>query len=44
MKYSHYAPDVPLFLVKGTKERIQLLINEAKQTGKKSGSAHNKRA
>ncbi|GKU83680.1 L-threonylcarbamoyladenylate synthase [Niallia sp. NCCP-28] len=37
MKYSHYAPDVPLFLVKGTKERIQLLINEAKQTGKKVG-------
>jgi len=37
MKYSHYAPDVPLFLVKGTKERIQLLINEAKQNGKRVG-------
>lgn len=37
MKYSHYAPDVPLFLVKGTKERIQLLINEGKQKGKKVG-------
>ena len=33
MKYRHYAPDAPLYLVDGTKEQIQALINERKQEG-----------
>ena len=33
MKYTHYAPNAPLFLVEGTKEKIQLLIAEEKQKG-----------
>ncbi|MGP7817033.1 L-threonylcarbamoyladenylate synthase [Niallia sp. 01092] len=37
MKYSHYAPNAPMFLVRGTKEKIQLLINEEKLQGKKVG-------
>src|SRR3954447_17501552 len=33
MKYRHYAPDAPLYLVDGTKKQIQALINERKQEG-----------
>ena len=33
MKYRHYAPDAPLYLVDGTKEQIQALINERKKKG-----------
>ena len=33
MKYRHYAPDAPLYLVDGTKEQIQALINERKKEG-----------
>jgi len=33
MKYRHYAPDAPLYLVDGTKEKIQALIDERKQEG-----------
>lgn len=37
MKYTHYAPDAPLYLVEGTKEQIQELINERKKEGLKVG-------
>lgn len=33
MKYRHYAPDAPLYLVEGTKEEIQKLVDEKKQEG-----------
>lgn len=37
MKYTHYAPEAPLYLVKGNKEYIQQLINEKKTEGAKVG-------
>ncbi|WP_312096491.1 L-threonylcarbamoyladenylate synthase [Niallia sp.] len=37
MKYTHYAPNAPLFLVDGSKEKLQLLIEEEKQKGHKVG-------
>lgn len=37
MKYTHYAPNAPLFLVDGSKEKIQLLVEEEKQKGNKVG-------
>ncbi|WP_338471049.1 L-threonylcarbamoyladenylate synthase [Niallia sp. XMNu-256] len=37
MKYRHYAPDAPLYLVDGTKEQIQALIEERQQEGLKVG-------
>ena len=37
MKYTHYAPDAPLYLVEGSKEKIQDLINESRQKGLKVG-------
>lgn len=37
MKYTHYAPEAPLYLVKGNKEYIQHLINEKKEEGAKVG-------
>lgn len=37
MKYTHYAPDAPLYLVEGTKEKLQSLINESRQKGLKVG-------
>lgn len=33
MKYRHYAPDAPLYLVDGPKEEIQRLVDEKKQEG-----------
>lgn len=33
MKYTHYAPDAPLFLVNGKKEYIQQLITEKRREG-----------
>lgn len=33
MKYTHYAPDAPLFLVNGEKEFIQQLISEKRREG-----------
>jgi L-threonylcarbamoyladenylate synthase len=33
MKYTHYAPDAPLYLVEGNREHIQTLINERKREG-----------
>lgn len=37
MKYTHYAPSAPFYLVDGSKERIQTLIEEERQKGKKVG-------
>ena len=37
MKYRHYAPDAPLYLVEGTAETIQKLVNEKKARGLKVG-------
>nr|WP_217586614.1 L-threonylcarbamoyladenylate synthase [Lentibacillus saliphilus] len=37
MKYTHYAPDVPLWLVEGSVKAIQDSINEARLVGKKVG-------
>ena len=37
MKYRHYAPDAPLYLVDGSREDIQALINEGKKEGLKIG-------
>ncbi|MDF1508224.1 L-threonylcarbamoyladenylate synthase [Robertmurraya sp. DFI.2.37] len=37
MKYTHYAPDAPLYLVKGSREYIQQLIFEKKREGLKVG-------
>ncbi|QED49733.1 L-threonylcarbamoyladenylate synthase [Cytobacillus dafuensis] len=33
MKYRHYAPDAPLYLVEGSKEFIQKLVNEKRKEG-----------
>ncbi|WP_434091784.1 L-threonylcarbamoyladenylate synthase [Rossellomorea vietnamensis] len=37
MKYTHYAPDAPVYLVDGTKEDVQRLVNEKKEEGLKVG-------
>ncbi|MFT8320443.1 MAG: L-threonylcarbamoyladenylate synthase [Bacillus sp. (in: firmicutes)] len=37
MKYSHYAPNAPMILVKGSKEKIQMLIKGEQSKGKKVG-------
>lgn len=37
MKYRHYAPDAPLYLVDGTREEIQKRINEQRGEGRKVG-------
>lgn len=37
MKYTHYAPDAPLFLVKGGREYIQQLISDKKNEGFRVG-------
>jgi len=37
MKYTHYAPDAPLTLVKGSREFIQKLVNEKRQENLKVG-------
>ncbi|WP_394238609.1 L-threonylcarbamoyladenylate synthase [Niallia oryzisoli] len=37
MKYRHYAPDAPLYLVDGTREAIQRLVNEQRREGRKVG-------
>ncbi|MEI2463121.1 L-threonylcarbamoyladenylate synthase [Niallia taxi] len=37
MKYTHYAPNAPLYLVQAPKERIQELVAEARRNGKKAG-------
>lgn len=37
MKYTHYAPDAPLFLVNGDRETIQQLMDEKRQEGMRVG-------
>jgi len=37
MKYTHYAPNAPLYLVQAPKERIQELVAEERSNGKKAG-------
>jgi len=37
MKYTHYAPNAPLFLVNAPKERIQELVAEERRNGRKAG-------
>lgn len=37
MKYTHYAPDAPFYLVDGSPAFIQSLVNEQKAAGKKVG-------
>ncbi|RSD27144.1 L-threonylcarbamoyladenylate synthase [Mesobacillus subterraneus] len=37
MKYRHYAPNAPFYLVNGTKEEIQQLVNEKRNEGMKVG-------
>ncbi|MDQ0154319.1 L-threonylcarbamoyladenylate synthase [Robertmurraya andreesenii] len=37
MKYTHYAPNAPLYLVEGSRERIQGLIDEKRQEGFRVG-------
>ncbi|WP_226642816.1 L-threonylcarbamoyladenylate synthase [Mesobacillus subterraneus] len=37
MKYRHYAPNAPFYLVDGTKEEIQKLVNEKRREGLKVG-------
>ncbi|MCR8850016.1 L-threonylcarbamoyladenylate synthase [Rossellomorea sp. SC111] len=37
MKYTHYAPDAPVYLVNGTKEDVQRLVDEKKEEGLKVG-------
>src|SRR5699024_2810076 len=37
MKYKHYAPDVPLWLVKGQTEEIQAVIKEEQKKGNRVG-------
>ena len=37
MKYTHYAPDAPVYLVDGTREDVQHFVDEKKQEGKKVG-------
>ncbi|WP_226675552.1 L-threonylcarbamoyladenylate synthase [Rossellomorea aquimaris] len=37
MKYTHYAPDAPVYLVDGTREDVQHFVDEKKEEGKKVG-------
>jgi L-threonylcarbamoyladenylate synthase len=37
MKYTHYAPDAPVYLVDGTREDLQRLVDEKKGEGLKVG-------
>ncbi|MGV2939485.1 L-threonylcarbamoyladenylate synthase [Mesobacillus sp. LC4] len=37
MKYRHYAPNAPFYLVDGTKEEIQKLVNEKRREGLRVG-------
>ncbi|MET3699025.1 L-threonylcarbamoyladenylate synthase [Bacillus oleivorans] len=37
MKYRHYAPDHPLYLVDGTSELLQSFVNQFKRDGKRIG-------
>ncbi|KMK95875.1 tRNA threonylcarbamoyladenosine biosynthesis protein [Rossellomorea marisflavi] len=37
MKYTHYAPDAPVYLVEGTREDIQKLVDDRKREGLKVG-------
>lgn len=37
MKYRHYAPNAPFYLVDGTREEIQQLVNEKRMEGLKVG-------
>jgi L-threonylcarbamoyladenylate synthase len=37
MKYRHYAPNAPFYLVDGTREEIQQLVNEKRNAGMKVG-------
>ncbi len=37
MKYTHYAPDAPVYLVDGTREDLQRLVDEKKAAGLKVG-------
>ncbi|OEH93301.1 L-threonylcarbamoyladenylate synthase [Bacillus solimangrovi] len=37
MKYTHYAPDAPLFIVNGDKIKLQDFVNQAQKQGKKVG-------
>lgn len=37
MKYRHYAPNAPFYLVDGTREQIQQLVNEKRNEGLKVG-------
>jgi L-threonylcarbamoyladenylate synthase len=37
MKYTHYAPNAPLFIVKGSQAFIQKLVDEKRADGKKIG-------
>ncbi|MBT2691854.1 L-threonylcarbamoyladenylate synthase [Bacillus sp. ISL-55] len=37
MKYRHYAPNAPFYLVDGTREEIQQLVNEKRREGLKVG-------
>ncbi|CAN7166952.1 L-threonylcarbamoyladenylate synthase [Rossellomorea sp. LjRoot5] len=37
MKYTHYAPDAPVYLVDGTREDVQRLVDEKKAAGLKVG-------
>ncbi|WP_430339864.1 L-threonylcarbamoyladenylate synthase [Rossellomorea vietnamensis] len=37
MKYTHYAPDAPVYLVDGSKEDVQRLVDEKKGEGLKVG-------
>lgn len=37
MKYTHYAPKAPLYVVNGSGDFLQKLVNEASQTGKRVG-------
>ncbi|KMY55678.1 tRNA threonylcarbamoyladenosine biosynthesis protein [Bacillus sp. FJAT-27231] len=37
MKYKHYAPEAPVYLLEGSREWIQSHVNEQRQQGKKVG-------
>lgn len=37
MKYRHYAPDAPFYLVNGTREQVQQLVQEKQEEGLKVG-------
>ncbi|MCA1055098.1 threonylcarbamoyl-AMP synthase [Rossellomorea aquimaris] len=37
MKYTHYAPDAPVYLVDGTREDVQKLVDEKRAEGLKAG-------